>query len=93
VIRPVVVAAADELLARRKHDALPAGVTAHAMRRDEGDKERLKALAEGRDWAPAAPIRLPSTPSHPTPRTTKAPRLQGFDPMGAAGFEPATSRV
>ena len=28
-----------------------------------------------------------------TPRTTKAPRLQGFRKMGAAGFEPATSRV
>ncbi len=25
--------------------------------------------------------------------TTKAPRLQGFRAMGAAGFEPATSRV
>jgi integrase len=25
-------------------------VYAHAMRRDEGDKERLKALVEGRDW-------------------------------------------
>jgi hypothetical protein len=36
VIRPVV-AAADELLARSKHDALPAGVTAYAMRRDEDD--------------------------------------------------------
>jgi hypothetical protein len=27
-------------------------VYAHAMRRDDGDKERLKALVEGRDWAP-----------------------------------------
>ena len=27
-------------------------VYAHAMRRDTGDKERLKALVEGRDWAP-----------------------------------------
>ena len=27
-------------------------VYAHAMRRDAGDKERLKALVEGRDWAP-----------------------------------------
>jgi len=27
-------------------------VYAHAMRRDEGDKERLKSLVEGRDWAP-----------------------------------------
>jgi Phage integrase family len=26
-------------------------VYAHAMRRDGGDKERLKALVEGRDWA------------------------------------------
>jgi hypothetical protein len=25
--------------------------------------------------------------------TTKAPRMQGFRAMGAAGFEPATSRV
>ncbi len=89
VIRPVV-AAADELLARRGHAGLPPGVTAHklrhtfasilyvrgedppyvmaqlghadpgftlrvyahAMRREEGDKEQLKALVEGRDWAP-----------------------------------------
>jgi integrase len=27
-------------------------VYAHAMRRVDGDKERLKALVEGRDWAP-----------------------------------------
>ena len=27
-------------------------VYAHAMRRDSGDKDRLKALVEGRDWAP-----------------------------------------
>jgi len=27
-------------------------VYAHAMRRDDGDKERLKGLVEGRDWAP-----------------------------------------
>jgi hypothetical protein len=27
-------------------------VCAHAMRRDSGDKDRLKALVEGRDWAP-----------------------------------------
>jgi hypothetical protein len=26
-------------------------VDAHAMRRDEGDKERLKALVDGREWA------------------------------------------
>jgi len=26
-------------------------VYAHAMRRDDGEKERLRALVEGRDWA------------------------------------------
>jgi integrase len=30
-------------------------VYAHAMRRGEGDKEALKALVEGRYWAPAGP--------------------------------------
>ena len=70
-------------------------VYAHAMRRDEGDKERLKALVEGRDWAPLGT----SGPTRPRPRcskppeTTKAPQLRGFRTMGAAGFEPATSRV
>ncbi len=33
-------------------------IYAHAMRRDEGDKERLKALVEGRDWAPLGTDRL-----------------------------------
>ena len=27
-------------------------VYAHAMRRDEGDKDSLRALVSGRDWAP-----------------------------------------
>ena len=38
------------------------GVYAHAMRREEGDKERLKALVEGRDWAP-----LGTTPGQTPP--------------------------
>ncbi len=29
----------------------------------------------------------------PAPKTTKAPQMRGFLTMGAAGFEPATSRV
>jgi hypothetical protein len=28
-----------------------------------------------------------------SPRTMKAPQMQGLQSMGAAGFEPATSRV
>jgi integrase len=71
-------------------------VYAHAMRRDDGDKERLKALVEGRDWAPMgtrgpddSPTRSTTTP----PETTKPPQMRRFQTMGAAGFEPATSRV
>jgi hypothetical protein len=133
VIRPVV-AAADELLVRRGHQPLPAGVTAHkirptfasllyvrgedppcvmaqlghadpgftlrvyahAMRRDERDKERLSALVEGRDWAPLGtgrPFEAPGGRNDVVPETTKALRMQGLQEMGAAGFEPATSRV
>ena len=39
--------------ARPHRRRLTLRVYAHAMRRDEGDKERLKALVEGRDWAPS----------------------------------------
>jgi hypothetical protein len=69
-------------------------VYAHAMRRPEGDKERLKALVEGRDWAPMGTERPePTRPSRKTPKTTKPTAMRGFQRMGAAGFEPATSRV
>jgi len=71
-------------------------VYAHAMRRDEGDKERLKALVEGRDWAPLGTTvakRRRQTLPRKCPITTKPPRMQGLQKMGAAGFEPATSRV
>ena len=71
-------------------------VYAHAMRRDEGDKERLKALVEGRDWAPLGTT-VGQTPAGTLARkrlkTTKPQRMQGLQRMGAAGFEPATSRV
>ena len=39
-------------------------VYAHAMRRDEGDKEPLKALVEGRHWAPLG-TSGPDDPSEP----------------------------
>ena len=71
-------------------------VYAHAMRRDEGDKERLKALVEGRDWAPLGterPHNRPDAPAQPEPENDETPRMQGLRRMGAAGFEPATSRV
>jgi integrase len=68
-------------------------VYAHAMRRDEGDKERLKALVEGREWAPVGQPKGRSRPTITTPKTKKPPQTRGFRRMGAAGFEPATSRV
>jgi hypothetical protein len=69
----------------------------HAMRRDEAAKQRLKALVEGRDWAPMGtstandPLRGPSRTC--PRRRRKTPQLPGLRTMGAAGFEPATSRV
>ncbi len=125
VIRPVV-AHADELLARRGHQPLPEGVTAHklrntfasilyvrgedppyvmqqlgrtdpgftlrvyahAMRRDEGDKERLKALVEARHWALNDPRNDPSSPRSPLPSTTKPVSVQCplvVRPAGARG--------
>jgi hypothetical protein len=68
-------------------------VYAHAMRRDEGDKERLKALVEGGDWAPRWAKRRRRALPRKRPQTAKPQPMQGFQTMGAAGFEPATSRV
>ena len=65
-------------------------VYAHAMRRDEGDKERLKALVEGRDWAPlgtTGPKRRPSDArAEATRETTKPPQMQGLSEDGRGGF-------
>jgi integrase len=126
VIRPVVKHA-DELLARRGHQPLPAGVTAHklrhtfasilyvrgedppyvmaqlghtdpgftlrvyahAMRRDEGDKERLKALVEGRDWAPMGterPDERPGAAAYQEPENDEAPADAGASDDGRGGF-------
>jgi hypothetical protein len=61
-------------------------VYAHAMRRGEGDKEALKALVEGRHWAPAGPMSRRGRCERSTPRTTKAPRLAGLSGDGRGGF-------
>jgi integrase len=71
-------------------------VYAHAMRRDEGDKERLKALVEGRDWAPlgtTAPNEGPAGVQQHSTGNEETPASAGVPEVGAAGFEPATSRV
>jgi hypothetical protein len=71
-------------------------VYTHAMRRDEGANEKLRALVNGVDWAPlgiGAPSKSGNAPEAASPQTTETHQTLGFQTMGAAGFEPATSRV
>ncbi len=68
-------------------------VNAHAMRRDEEARRRLKALLESTDWAQSS-ANAPRSPADPlAPETPNAPQVQVVHLMGTAGFEPATSRV
>ena len=61
-------------------------VYAHAMRRGEGDKEALKALVEGRHWAPAAPDE-PSEPARDAdPENDESPAAAGLPEDGRGGF-------
>jgi integrase len=126
VIRPVV-AHAEELLAQRGCESLPAGVTAHklrhtfasilfvrgedppyvmaqlghtdpaftlrvyahAMRRDAGDKEALKALVEGRHWAPLGTSEAddpPGTVHEDVPGNDESPADAGLPEDGRGGF-------
>ena len=64
-------------------------VYAHAMRRDEGDKERLKALVEGRDWAPFGteqPTERPTDAADPDPENDETPDNAGASEDGRGGF-------
>jgi hypothetical protein len=63
------------------------------MRRDEAYRERLRALVEGRLMGSGAPSWRLRRPLTKGPLTTKTSPMQGNPTMGAAGFEPATSRV
>jgi hypothetical protein len=71
-------------------------VYAHAMRRDEGAKERLKALVNGVDWAPlgtGTPLESGNAPELSPTQNDETPPGAGASIDGRAGFEPATSRV
>jgi integrase len=64
-------------------------VYAHAMRRDDGDKERLTALVEGRDWAPMGterPDQRPDAPVEQQPENDEAPADAGASEDGRGGF-------
>ena len=63
-------------------------VYAHAMRRGEGDKEALKALVEGRHWAPlgtSGPMTL-GAGARGRPRERRKPRRAGLPEDGRGGF-------
>jgi hypothetical protein len=64
-------------------------VYAHAMRRDDGDKERLKALVEGLDWAPLGTTEA-QTASQPAsaeaPENDETPADAGASEDGRGGF-------
>ena len=64
-------------------------VYAHAMRREEGDKERLKALVEGRDWAPLGTERADEPPGDVpagTPGNEETPAEAEVSTDGRGGF-------
>jgi hypothetical protein len=64
-------------------------VYAHAMRRDEGDKERLKALVEGRDSAPLGTSAPNSPLEHPLTTSLEddeSPADAGLSDDGRGGF-------
>lgn len=62
-------------------------VYTHVMRRDPGERERLRALVEGRDWAPMGTggdsTLLTAQPAS-LPRTKKPPRFAGVSPNRGA---------
>ena len=64
-------------------------VYAHAMRREEGDKERLKALVEGRDWALLGTTRADEgfgAPATQPARDDEVPADAGTSDDGRGGF-------
>ena len=73
---------------------LALSIYAHAMRRDEDENDRLRALVNGHQWAPEQP----SVPDlEATDRLDRGPddaetrSASGFLETRPAGFEPATS--
>jgi integrase len=86
-----------EVMAEMGHTdpKLVLSIYAHAMRRDEGEGERLRSLVEGfigHQWAPA-PSQWSQSRQRAMHRTPQIPMSAGVPTMGAAGIEPATSRV
>jgi Phage integrase family len=68
----------------------------HLMSRRDGERDRLKALINGADWAGTGrEPDLDSTAADLSPdlETEESPAGQGFREMGATGLEPVTSSL
>ena len=64
-------------------------VYAHAMRRDEGAKERLRALVNGTDWAllgTGDPVKSGNAPQTNEPNNDESPADAGLSDDGRGGF-------
>jgi integrase len=75
-------------------------VYTHSMSRRDGERERLRALADGEDRAGfgdskgiLANASKDEASLDPDPETTESPAEQGIHEVGAAGLEPATSSL
>ena len=75
--------------------ALALSIYAHAMRRDDGENERLRALVEGAESSGFGPVHIPTVDDSTMHRTVR----RGGIPLARAGwrgtrpegFEPSTS--
>lgn len=71
-------------------------VYTHLMSRRDGERDRLRALVEGADWAATGSEQTSGSPDPDLPadpQTTESPPEQGFREMGVTGLEPVTSSL
>ncbi len=71
-------------------------VYTHLMSRRDGERERLRALVEGVEWALTGTNADATTQEPPPelgPETTESPAVQGIPEVGATGLEPVTSSL
>jgi hypothetical protein len=70
-------------------------IYAQAMRRGDEEKAALKAAVQGIDWARLGTGRASAASPRKSTETKRAknPAVARLLRVGAAGFEPATSRV
>jgi integrase len=71
-------------------------IYAQVMFRGEGERERLKALVEGPDWAllgTDAPEKAPEPGEQLPSKRSNPPRLHGIRRVGDPGLEPGTSSL